>query len=209
MGFLDFLTGGDKPTQRGPTSAEARVRRLSEELLDSPSRTSLSGLSNLYSRQVGRDNERRRSNVLGTAAADVQQATAGQPTDYGGAVDRALTRARGLSRILRSTSDEYDALQDRARLGVAKAGRGRQGVGLSAIADVASLRERVVGAQQSRSQLSSSLRANRLGAIVGMGIGAIPDIRSAIQSRRNTRSQVGGFGAGAGNVDPSNTAGLV
>lgn len=208
MGVLDFITGGDKPKMRAASAQELRLGSMADQLLGSHTRTDLTNLSHRYNRYVARDNAARRSDVMGALAADVQQATGGQPSTYRSAVDNALVRAKGLSRILRATSDDYDSLVARERLGVAQAGRARQGVGLAALTDIARMGDATAGANFARSQQKSALRANTLGGIVGMGIGAIPDIRAAINTRRLGNSQVGGMGAGSGAV-PTGSSGYV
>lgn len=200
MGILDTILGGDDPVKRTASPEEQELLRRSSELLSSPERDRLTGLHGLSIRAAAGGRARRRSAAIGAATGDVQQAFSGPPRTASGALDRALTRARGLSRIARSTSDKFDNMQLRERLGIVKEGRNRQGIGLAALSDIVQHREGLSSSQNALDATRRSSRANIFGTAAGLGIASIPDIRGVLQNRRG--AEIGGLGAGGGAPPP-------
>ena len=203
MSFLDSLLGGKKPTRRAATGEELDLVRQGEAIYNSGARAQLTGLQGLAIRAAAQGRPGERARALGRDSADVAMATRGAPANSNAAFDRAMTRGRGLSRLARHTSGEFDNTLLRERLGMIQGGRQRQGVGLGALTDLAQMKDRIASGQTALDEQSSSLRSNLFGFATGVGVGFIPDIRGAIGRRRDARvGGEAGTGAGSAEINP-------
>lgn len=212
------LIGGasaKKKAKRREEQALAQRRALAaplanraEELRTGATRQGLTNLQGLAIRAAQEGREGERKEALGQASADVAIAAGRSPTSLTGVFDRAMTRARGLSRLARHTSDQFDNALLAERIGLVKQGRSRQGTGLMGVLDSIGLRAGTLAAGQASREAGAETRQNIYGTVFGLGLGAVPDIRAFNQRRRLARSAEGGLGAGGG-VIPINDRGLV
>ena len=168
MALLDFLTGGKKPVRRGPTGAETRLISATDQL-----NSERGGLGNAVTQHAellasGRRGER--SDYLGEGAADVQQNIRGATTSAG-ALDNALRRGKGLSRVYAARNGQFDNQLLRERLSFTKAMAARRGRGLGALATAAGLSENLAGANQAKQISNQRVRAGTAGTLAGIGAG--------------------------------------
>lgn len=174
------------------------VQRATE--LQGPGRQSLTNLQGMAIRaaQGGRGLER--SALLNQNVADVGMAVGRQPTSLNGVLDRALTRAKGVSRLARYTSDQFDNSMLRERMGLVQQGRQRQATSLHGVLDSIGLRAGTLAAGAASRESAALGRENLLGTLTGLGVGAIPDIQAWNQRRKmmNASQEAGGTPVGNG-----------
>lgn len=195
----------------GPSADESRMLTIGQGLYGSGARRSLTDLSQMQIRSNAEGRTGLRSQLLGANAADAAAATAGPDTSAYGAQNRALTRAVGLSKLARHTSDQFDNTLLQERLGLVSGGRQRQSVGLSTLTQLSQMNERSRRGQQSLADQQQGFRSDAFGAAAGIGLASIGNLQNVYQKWQARRSAVGGYGApgaDAGNyADPTGGGG--
>lgn len=166
---LSDLFGGKKPQRRAASHFETRLGAHADAL--EPRRGALSNAVNLYIDDLRAGREGQRREMLGSAAADVAQAARGPVTSAADALDRAVARGRGLSRVLRATSGEFDSQLLRDRISAVQNARSRQSLGMGALSQAAGIQDGVNQAIQARRDTVRGLRANTMGTLLGIGAG--------------------------------------
>lgn len=159
-------------------------------------RQALTNLQGMAIRAAAGGREKDRATALGQSNADVSMAAGRSPTSLNGVLDRALTRARGVSRLARHTSDQFDNAMLRERMGLVQGGRQRQSTSLHGVLDSVGLRAGTLAAGAASSQYSAMARENMFGTLTGIGLGAIPDIQAWNQRRK----MMGASEYGAGGI---------
>lgn len=183
----------------------APLRARANELQYGATRQGLTNLQGLANRALLRGREGERQEALGQGSADVAMAAGRSPTSLSGVFDRAMTRARGLSRLARHTNDTFDNSLMRERLSTVAAGRQRQSTGLQGVLDSVGLRSGTLAAGQASREAGAATRENIFGSLLGAGVGAIPDIQAWNQRRRTMNTSE----YGAGGIPSTDTRGLV
>lgn len=204
------LIGGEaakQKTKKRQLTAQRQQLAIGQPLMNSATsmregatRQGLTGLQGLAIRSAAQGRGADRTEALGQNSADIA-AMAGQngpATGLNDIMGRAMTRARGLSRLSRHTSDTFDNQLLRERMSLVGGGRQRQGVGLSAILDAAGLRGGTLAAGAASRDIAANTRANTVGTAFGLGIGAMPEIRGWNRQRLdgNIAEDFGGLGGG-------------
>jgi hypothetical protein len=165
------MLGGKKPQRRGPTGEEqalgSAVGRIDEQ------RSRLGGVANLYAHSLRAGKKSERSDFIGAGAADVAQAAgaAGPVTSNNTALENALRRGKGLSRIVGARSNQFDSQLLRDRVAYAGAIASRRGTGLRALGGAANIAEGLAANQQNVDMQNAATKANTLGSLVGIGAG--------------------------------------
>lgn len=198
---LSDLFGGEKPKLRAPSHFETRLSAHADAL--EPRRGQLSNAVNLFIDDLRAGREGRRREALGSAAADVAQATSGPVTSATTALDRAVARGRGLSRVLRATSGEFDSQLLRDRIAAVQNARGRQSLGMGAIAQAAGIQDGVNQAIQARRDIVSGIRANTMGTLLGIGAGLGINRKEFFGGRSQLAEADTGATVDLGGFDPS------
>jgi hypothetical protein len=190
MGLLDTLFGS-RPERRGPTGEETRfagaLDTVASEIPDLTAASQRLGDSLV----AGRRGER--ADVLGAGSADVAQALRGSsPVTNAGALERALNRARGLSRITAARSQEFDTNLLRERVGFVRGQAQRRGRGLSGLGRVAGFAEGLARNQADLSRQLEGQQQNILGTGIGIGAGFLHNANfgnplTALRQRRAAR----------------------
>lgn len=182
---LSTLLFGNKPTRQGPSGAEFDLMRQGDELYYGAARQGYSNLGALAQRAaiLGRGGERRAA--LGRDAADVAMGMGRAPAAPNqDVIGRALTRARGLSRLQRHTSDEFDANLQRERIGLVAGARQRMGGGLAQLAAAAGNQAQLDRSALATRDAHDATRQQILGTAIGAATNFVPEIRQALQFRR-------------------------
>lgn len=179
----------------------APLTRNAETLRTGASRQSLTNLHGIAIQSAASGREGMRREALGQNSADVAIASGRSPTSLTGVFDRAMTRARGMSRLARHTSDEFDNSLLGERMSLVQQGRARQGTGLMGVLDSTGLRSGTLAAGAASRELGAESRQNIYGSMFGLGVGAIPEIRGWNQRRKLADTAIGGTGAGGGSTD--------
>jgi hypothetical protein len=142
---------------------------------------------------------------MSTASADFAHGMPRGPvTSNNQALDQAVARGRGLSRVLSSTADRFDSQLLRDRVASAEYLRGRRGRGIASLGQAAGLEAGVADTNIAARDARRGIRDNTLGTAVGLGAGF------AIDRYRNRPPpdpvEVRGIDIGA--YDPELTRGL-
>lgn len=194
----------DKRAQMERMAQAAPLQRRAAVLRTGASRQGLTNLSYMANRALLAGREGDRQEALGQNSADVASAAGRSPTSLPGVYDRAMTRARGLSRLARYTSDDFDNNLMRERVAAVGGGRQRQSVGLQGVLDSVGLRAGTLAAGQASREMGAMDRENMFGTLVGLGVSAAPDIQAWNQRRRAMNASE----YGAGGIPSLDTRGL-
>jgi hypothetical protein len=165
------LFGGKKPKRVGPSADERQLGEDAAGLRSVAAR--YHGVVEAGNRELAAGRVGERNDFLGSASADaaIAQGAQGPVTSTSAALPRALTRGRGLSRLIGAKSDMFDAQLLRDRAAAVGQGRARQAMGLAGMAQVAGMRKQIDDAQRMKKQVADESRANVLGSVAGIGLG--------------------------------------
>jgi hypothetical protein len=161
---------GKKPQLRAASAGESRLRESAQGLMTGQVAQQATGLRAAMSDDLLAGREGRRTQAMGMAGGELQQRLAGQPTTQGTALEHALTRARGLSRVIGGTAHEFDNQLLRDRVSFARAGRDRMGLGQAALGASASIEKGILDARRGRRASESARSRDMFGAIAGAGL---------------------------------------
>jgi hypothetical protein len=175
----NFLSGMDKKKKakeelkkrNQPTAEERELLSEATRIAEDPSTQAATRIDQQRNRELISGREGTRKTTLGTAASDVSQAFRGPTTNQNQAVTNAITRGRGLTRVLGATSQEFDNQLMHDRVSAVQRSQTRRSAGFSALAQAANIR---AGVNQSNNALSDTLRGlrqNTLGTAAGIGAG--------------------------------------
>jgi len=142
-------------------------------------------------RALRRGKTAERADLLGATSADVASALRGPATSASGALDRALIRSRGLSRLLSAHSNEFDSQLLRDRVSAVARGRSRQAMGLGLLSQAAGMDKRLSDAARMTKWVRDEARANTLGSLAGIGLGLFAN-RGTMFPRRTPADPAGG-----------------
>lgn len=162
---------GSKPTKRAASSYELELGRNADSMGQAASRYGIG--VNLQDRGLLAGKIGERSDILGTASADAAQRFGAPVIGRNQALDNAVNRGKGLSRLLSATSNQFDSQLLRDRIASVGYGRARQGRGLSALTAAAGIQGQLDEAGRVRSQGEQGIRQNTLGTAAGIGAGII------------------------------------
>jgi hypothetical protein len=169
---LSTILFGKKPTLRAAGADEMNLTSQGYKLYNSSARTGLTSLGYQGIADLAGGMRGQRIQQMGAGATDVnaQFAGAGAPVSNGDALNRALLRAKGLSRIARATSDQFDNTLLRQRIGAVTGGYQRMNAGISGLGQVAYNQERLARGQTALSDQAAGQRSNIYGTAIGAGL---------------------------------------
>lgn len=180
---------GSKPTKRAASSYELELGRNADSMGQAASRYGIG--VNLQDRGLLSGRLGERSDILGAASADAAQRFGAPVINRNQALDSAVQRGKGLSRLLSATSDQFDSQLLRDRIASVGYGRARQGRGLAALTSAADIQGHLDEAGRVRSQGERDVRTNTLGTIVGIGAGVAAN-RGTLFPNRGPQGQPAG-----------------
>ena len=169
---LSDIIFGERPELRGPTAEERSLGTNLPGLQRAGAR--LAGAEGLLHQDLISGRGARRRGATGRAAADVSQqfARAGPATNRAGAMDRALARGRGLSRVTAAAGNRFDMQLLRDRIATTRQLRSRQGEGFRSLLSSAGIQSDIQEAIDARARARSGATANLVGTVAGAGLGA-------------------------------------
>lgn len=166
------LFSSDTATIRPPTAEETQLGDFGATVYNGAQRQGLTNLAYQGIRDVAQGRTGQRILDTGRNLTDVNASYAG-PAVPGDVVDRALMRARGLSRIARSTADTFDNNLLRERASIVQGGLQRQDVGVQGLAQIAKLTDRKQRGLAAATLQAEGAKQNLLGTALGAGLGAL------------------------------------
>jgi hypothetical protein len=138
MALGDLLGGSPKKAKL--STGQLKQRQMTDSLRSDRDALEMNFLR--LSDTVRGDRKGLRSDVMGAANADIQQAMAGTPVTNNQALDNAMRKAKGLSRITQARENSLNAAQLRERVGFTQNAAIRKGQAIRA--------QGVVGAHQAK-----------------------------------------------------------